>query len=496
VTLALAAFVRPGPIPDGPEMAAAGGCLLRLGLDSAACAGTEPFFWMPAFPLLSGLFGLLTDPWAAAHAAAALVAGLLVLPLAAIGRRLDVPHPALVAGALLLATPAVHDLVAHPSGRGLAWLAVLGAVALAARVGDQAGGALRRGAAIGALLALALLSRREAAGQALLVGLALVPLAPRVAATAAATGAGLVLPWFALLGLAAGSPRTSGRAWEPLVYPWDGVIPHEWLLMEISMGTWGSPLRAAVSRLPASADGAQLDPAVVLPWLRYALPVAVPAWLAVLAAAGAALLLRRAGGWRAVAAAGALALPALPLAILPNARAVELPAQNLHPVVLAATVLAAVAAGGFVRLAAARLPAGRFSAPALAIALLGAASAGNAAWVARVVPTDSGSPATLPGAGAVLAEAPGPVATTLTSAPAARRADRPRRALPSPYRLQEAPLAPGDRVLLTDLDLPGAARTLREAAPALRPSHAEQDGEAWALVFTVGSEPPAEQPSP
>lgn len=501
VALALAVFVRPSSVPDGPEMASAGACLLRMGLDAAACAGAEPFFWMPAFPLLAGLVSLGTDPWTASHAAAALATGMLVVPLAAIGRRLAVPAPAALAAALLLATPAMHDLVSQPSGRALAWVGILGAVALATGLRDAGTQPLRRGAAIGALLALAVLSRREAALQAAVVGLATLALAPRAGLAAVGTGSLLTAPWFALLAAGAGAPRMGGRAWEPIVYAWDAVVPHEWLLMEISMGTWGTPLRHAVSRLSPASGLEGLDPTVLLPWLRYALPVAVPAWLAVAAAAGAVLLARRAGGWRPLGVAIVLGLPALPLAIVPNARAVELPAQNLHPVVLACIVPAMVTAGVLMRLATRRLPAGRWSAPtALALALAGA-SAANAAWVARVVPMDHLAPATLPAAGAALASGEAPVATTLNAAPAARRADRPRVALPSPYRLTVAPLEPGSDLLLTNLDLPGARRSLDGLAGGLAPRHVLVDGAAWAVRFEVtapegGSEATAEQPLP
>ena len=293
VALALAVFVRPGSLPDGPEMAAAGGCLLRLGLDAAHCAGTDPFFWMPAFPMLAGMVSLVTDPWSASHAAAAVATGLLVVPLAAIGRRLDLPAPAWISGALLLATPAIHGLVAVPSGRSLAWLGILGAVATAAGLRAPEADRVRRGAAVGALLALAVLSRREAALQAILVAGAAIAVAPRAGLVAAATLGTLAAPWFAMLGLAAGGPRLGGRAWEPIVYAWDAVVPHEWLLMEVSMGTWGAPLRRAVSGLPTGVSAAGLDAGVLWPWLRYALPVAVPAWLALAAVAGAVVLLDR-----------------------------------------------------------------------------------------------------------------------------------------------------------------------------------------------------------
>ena len=496
MTLALAALVPPGSVPDGPEMAAAGGCLIRLGLDMGACAGTEPFFWMPAFPLMSGLLTLITDPWAAAHAAAALTTGLLVLPLASIGRRLGIVAPAWVAGALLVATPAIRELVAQPSGRGLAWLGILGAVALVAGIRDAPAAAGRRGIAIGALLALAVLSRREAIFQAVLVGLALLPLAPRAALAATGTVTGIVLPWFATLAAAAGGLRMSGRAWEPLVYAWDAVIPHEWLLMEISMGTWGTPLREAVSRLPVEVAAAGFDASVLLPWLRYALPVAVPAWLAALAVVGALMLLRRPAGRLSIAGTIALGLPALPLAVLPNARAVELPAQNLHPVVLAALVLAAVAAGAGLDLARRRLPVGRVTGPVLAATLLAILSVANATWVARVVPVDGRTPATLTAAGTLLGDKATAVATTLSSAPAARLGDRPRAAFPSPYRVEEAGLRVDQQVLLTELDLPGARRSLELLAPDLQPIHVLADGDTWAVIFEVGSESAVEQTVP
>ncbi|MEC7946363.1 MAG: hypothetical protein VX265_02280 [Myxococcota bacterium] len=496
VTLALAVVARPGSVPDGPEMAAAGGCLLRLGLDASACAGVEPFFWMPAFPLLAGVASLVTDPWSASHAAAAVCTGLFVIPLAAIGRRLSVPAPAVIASALLLATPAIHALVAQSSGRALAWLAILGAVATAMSLRDEGVQQMRRGAAVGALLGLAVLSRREAVVQAALVGVVLLPFAPRAARAAFAACGLVVLPWFAALALAADGPRLGGRAWEPVVYAWDAVVPHEWLLMEISMGTWGTPLRRAVSGLTGGNGLGGLDAAGLTGWLRYALPVAVPAWLAALALGGSILLLRRRGGWRVLSSAALLGLPALPLAIAPNARAVELPAQNLHPIVLACAVPAMVAAGRALVTLRARLPGGRWSAGVLLMTVLTGASMGNAAWVAQVVPMDHISPATLAAAGADLTEGDTPVVTTLNAAIAARRGDRPRAALPSPYRIGEAPLAAGDAVLITELDLPGARRTLRALSPALTPARVLVDGEAWAVRFQVEASEPALEQSP
>ena len=452
-------------------------------------AGTEPFFWM-AFPLMSGLLTLITDPWAAAHAAAALTTGLWSFP----------SHPSEDGSA----SWPLHGSQAHfssrrpPSGNwspsqvaGLAWLGILGAVAgsgIRMLRQQRADGASRSAPCPGGALC------REAIFQAVLGG---SPAAARaegrarrnrhrdgnrtsVARHTAAAAGGFM----------------SGRAWEPLVYAWDAVIPHEWLLMEISMGTWGTPLREAVSRLPVEVAAAGFDASVLLPWLRYALPVAVPAWLAALAVVGALMLLRRPAGRLSIAGTIALGLPALPLAVLPNARAVELPAQNLHPVVLAALVLAAVAAGAGLDLARRRLPVGRVTGPVLAATLLAILSVANATWVARVVPVDGRTPATLTAAGTLLGDKATAVATTLSSAPAARLGDRPRAAFPSPYRVEEAGLRVDQQVLLTELDLPGARRSLELLAPDLQPIHVLADGDTWAVIFEVGSESAVEQTVP
>jgi hypothetical protein len=279
VTYALSVGVRPAVAPDGVEMAAAGRCLWKVALNAEACAGLEPFFWMPAFPLLSGFFAFVLEPRMAAHAAGAAVVGLMVLPLAHICRRLGAVAAAPVVAGLLLAVPAVRELVSDPTGRGLAVLALIGAGAVASGLRDPRARPMRRALAIGGLVGLAMLSRREAVLPGGLLLLGLLPVVPRVAVAAGGAALAVVAPWLAVLSWVAGSPRLGGRLWEAAAFEWDAVVPHDWLLMELSMGSWGAPLRRAVAGVGGSAGLAGLDLSVVPGWLAYALPIAVPAWV-------------------------------------------------------------------------------------------------------------------------------------------------------------------------------------------------------------------------
>ncbi len=492
VVAGAALLQAPEVVPDGIEMAAAGRCLWTAALDAGACAGREPFFWQPAFPLLSGALALLLDPAVAAHSAAALVVGLLVLPLAALGRRLDVPAAGPIAAALVLATPALRQLVSLPSGRGLALLGLLGAAAVA--LSDRPAG--RRGALVGALLVLAVLSRKESALPASLLGFAVLVRNPREGAATLAAGLAGVAPWLALVSFAADAPRLTGRGWEAAAYPWDAVAPHAWLLMELSMGSRGAPLRQAVAAAGGSSGSAALDLASLPGWLRYALPASVPLWLTVLGVGGVASLARTGAGRRALVGLVVLGAPPLALAVLPNAQEVVYPAQNLHPTVIAVLVAATAGAGAAARWLAARVPG--VAVVGVLGAGLAAASAGNQAWVDRVVPAAEPD-RILAAAAARLSDGAGPVAASIDTAPAAIRSGRPRRRLPSAWLAGPwlAGHPDGVTVLVTHRDLPAARRTLERLASEARiaPAWRIADGPAWATAWTVTPlQPPADEP--
>ncbi len=494
VAVATALLAAPDHVPDAAELAAAGACLWRAPFDAQACVGREPFFWPPAFPLTSGLLALILDPEVAAHTVAALVVGLLVLPLAALGRRLEIPFAGPVAAGMVVATPALRELAVLPSGRGLVLLGLLGAAAVATRPT----GSWRRGLGVGALLALAILSRREAMLPAGLLGLAVLARDRREGALVLGVVAAAVLPWLGVLSWAGGSLRLSSRGWEAAAYAWEQVLPHEWLLMEFSMGSWGGLLRQAVSTAPGQASGAGLSPASVPGWLVYALPAAVPAWLAALGAFGAGLLASSPPGRRALAACAVLGLPPLLLSAVPNARSLVYPANNLHPTTLAVLLPAMAAVGALVAWLTRRVP--RAVAGGAVAAALAAASMGHQAWMAGVGPTPDADDGVLSGAAAALRSGEGPVAATLSASVAVLRSGRPRARIPGPWLVQPwlARHPDGLTVLVTRRDDPGAWRTIDEIARQRDVSveWTVRGGEGFATAFRVGgaSEPAAEEP--
>jgi hypothetical protein len=496
VTLALAVGVDPVMSCDGAEMAPAGRCLWTVAFDPTACAGREPFFWTPAFPLLSGLLSLVMNPRVAAHVAAAGVVGMLVLPLASIGRRLGGRSAGLVAAALLVAVPAVRDLVSDPTGRGLALLGILAAAAVAAGIRDPGARPMRRGLLTGALLGVAILSRREALAPAGLLMLGLVPLAPRVALAAVGGAAAMIAPWMAILSIAARSPRIGGRSWEAATFAWDTVLPHYWLLMDVSMGSWGAPLRQAVSKAGASGSLANFEPSSLGAWLRFALPVAVPAWLAVLGVGGLVVLARHPHRRLALTGVLALGLPALPLAIIPNARIGGHPAQNLHPTVLATLILAALALGWLAKRWEGSEGWTRAAKAAVAAAALMVASLANERWVNLVVPPPLAPNEVLHTVAMGLDDTNGPVAASLSSASAVHMAGLPRARLPAPWmaHLWDAGQPDDIALLLTEPDLPGARRTIAILSQrrGLSISKAWRDGPVWAVLFV--RDPPTEVP--
>ena len=494
VAVATALLTQPDHVPDATELAAAGACLWRVAFDAQACVGREPFFWPPAFPLVSGLLALGLDPQVAAHTAATLVVGLLVLPLGALGRRLEIPHAGPVAAALVLATPSLRQLAALPSGRGLALLGLLGAAAVA--LSPMAG--RRRALGVGALLALAVLSRREAALTAGVIGLAVLLRDRREGAIALGVVLAAVGPWLALLSLAAGSPRLSSRGWEAAVYAWDRLLPHEWVLMEFSMGAWGAPLRRGVSTAAAGASSADLAVETVPGWLRHALPAAVPLWLAALGALGGGMLASTRRGRHALAGLVVLGVPPLLLSAVPNARSVVYPANNLHPTTLAVLLPAMAAVGTIAQRLSRRLP--RWAVAGWVAAGLTLLSLAQGHWMSRVGPTPDEDPEILPAAAAALAAGRGPVAATLAGSVAVLRAGRPRERVPGPWLVGPwlARHPDGLTVLLTQRDEPGARRSLDAIAARRSVTVAwtlqGRSGSATALTVGPASEPRAEEP--
>ena len=341
VGLALAG--EPERSPDGVEMAAAGRCLWRLPFDPAACAGLEPWFWAPVFPVVSGALALLIDP-----ALAALVVGvagfaLLGGPLARLGQAVGGPRAALLAPLAVLAVPALRDHARMGEARGLALALVL---AGGARLcGDEP--PRRRLLGAGLLLGLAALTREEAlAPAALLAALAVARVGRRGLAVGAVLG-GVVAPWVAFLSLRAGHLVPSPRAWQGAANRWIEALPHEWVFMELSAGSRGTPLRAMLSRSGAPGPGLSLDG--LGGWMAVALPAAVSWALAVAAGVGLALSWRKSRAPLLVLAA--VVTPYLALQALPPARDAMVPANNLLALPVALGVLAAAGlAAGLARL--------------------------------------------------------------------------------------------------------------------------------------------------
>ena len=449
--LVLGVVVSTAPLssPDGVEMAMAGRCLLRLPVDGGACAGLEPWMWPPAFPLLSGALALFLRPDLAALLVGLAAGGALVVPLCSLARRLGGEAAGLAVVPLLLAVPSLRTHMLTGEARTLALLGLFGAWALL--VPAELG--IRRRLTGGLLAGLALLSRPEAI---LGVGLLLAWLLWRDRSRAwpvLAGALGVWLPYVALISVIAGHLALTSRGWQAGAYGWLEVLPEDWVTMDLAAGSRGTPLRAMLATAsvpypsPPTAGAAQ-----ALAWLGFTLRESLPLWLIPLAGLGGWVAWRRRMG-EALWVMVLLALPCLPISLLPQAHDDALPANNVLSVLLVGVLLAAAATGWLAR--------GR------AWALAGL----SATWIALgiLIPTGETQavvdPATFALGTAWIEAESGPqarVGATLVTAPLVHAAGRPRAAIPGPWAVPswlEGPDRP-DLLVISDIDLPFAAASL------------------------------------
>lgn len=486
--------------PDAVELAAAGGCLWRLPVDSGACAGLEPWFWPPLFPLLAGLpVALGVDPALAAVVLSVACMALLTAPVAWLVARWAGPWGAVLGGATLLGLPALSAHARMGEARPLCLLLLLSGAALAwerlSRTGEQPVG---RGLIWpGLLLGLAALARPEAA---LTGGLLCLAVAGRALHLGRRRGAGLVflgflaplLPYWAALSAAAGSPTLTSRGWQARVYGWLAVLPEDWVRLDLAAGAWGTPLRRVLSTealAPAPPD--TLAPVDAAQWLGFVAQESVPPWLLV-AALGGAVLLLLARSWGLPGLVALLVLPAVPVMLLPQAQDLVLPANNALPLLVGLVLLGAVGLCGVVGLLGSRSPGlargvgGGMAVGLLLLGLLGRYGGEDLVWT---------SPAMEEARAWMSAELPAEatVAASLASSPAVLRAERQRRFLPSPWTAtawrEGAP--PADWIVLSSLDMPGAAASLRalEERVDLVPVASFGGAEDWAMVLEVRERP-------
>lgn len=496
VALPVLAFGEVRLSPDAVELAAAGGCLWQLPLEAGACAGLEPWFWPPLFPLLVGLpVALGVDPALAAVVLSVACTALLTAPVAWLVERWAGPWGALLGGATLLGLPAITAHARMGEARPLALLLLLSGAAVGWRHLSRApGGPASRGLLLaGLLLGLGALARPEAA---LTGGLLCLAAAVRALVAGHGRGAGLVflgffaplLPYWAALSAATGSPTLTSRGWQGRVYGWLAVLPEDWVRLDLAAGAWGTPLRRVLSTedlTPAAPD--TLAPAEALRWLLFVAEESVPPWLAA-AALGGGVLLLLARSWSLLGLAALLTLPAIPVMLLPQAQDLVLPANNALPLLVGLVLLGAVGLCGVVGLLGSRSPGlargvgGGMLVGLLLLGFLRPYGGEDLVWT---------SPATEAARAWMAAELPpeATVAASLASSPAVLRAERQRRFLPSPWTAttwgQGTP--PAEWILLSSLDMPGAAASLRalEARVDLVPAAAFGGAEDWALVLEV-----------
>lgn len=476
--LLLGLFAHPPIVsPDAVEMAAAGGCMWRLPLDATACVGLEPWFWPPAYPLISGLpVALGGDPAVAATVVSVVCWALLVWPLGALLRSLHEQGGAWAAALIapcLLAIPQLPLQALMGDARSLALVACFASASLGL-------GPLTRARALGmgALAGLACLARPEAVLPAtVLVGYATV-----VGRSGWALGAcaALVGPYVGLLSWQSGGLAITSRGWQGGVTSWLATLPAEWVKHDLAAGAWGAPLRASLTTDPVAAThGATLDPTEVAAWMRVVFVETLPTWLYGTGLAGLVLARKRP---RALILVGLAALPSAVFMLMPQAQDPLLPLNNLQPMVVGLAALAVVALGAGVAWVQGRWA---LAGPMPGIVLAG----GLFAWGVRPGPRPdfTAPPSFLAASNWLASEHPdATVGASLVSAPVPLRAGVGRRHLPAPW---SAPHwlrhDPPDLVVLSSQDLPGSLRTARTLAPHLQALVVFEGAEGWVVVYEV-----------
>lgn len=469
---------------DGMEQAMAGRCMWWSLQQEGACAGLEPWFWPPAFPfLVGGLTGIL-PPATALLVVSLGLAGLLVLPLALLARRAGGPGAGLVLLPLLLAIEPLRRHLLMGDARTLAMLALATAWLLAL---DLPGARPRlRALAVGLLGGLAILSRPEALLLVGVLGLYLLWRQRRLVPVVALGILALALPYWAALSLEAGGLTLTGRSWQGGAYGWLATLHEDWVKLDLSAGSRGSPLRSRLIGADVSGGAPPTaDPAEALRWGAFMLRRSVPVWLAPLAAWGA-WSLRRGPGREVLLATALLALPSFPIALLPQAQDEALPTTNLQ---LFLCALAVLAAAGLGRLA----DRGR-TASARAAILSG--GAGLCLALGLLLPLkqegrDAQDPTLAQAASWLQAHTDEheAVAVSLSASPAVHLAERRRVHLPSPWAVASWLDDPGrpDWLLYSHLDRPFASGTLRELVrqERVRQVAVIRDGHHWLAIYEV-----------
>ena len=135
VTMAL--FSEPLTIPDSFELMAEGACLFGQSQWARTCDMLNPAYWTPGWSIPVGLLSWVLSPLAAAGVVSLLSMALLVVPCWSIAKRLGGDWAGLIAGLLILATPALRTYGLLADGRGLALLCLFGAWAMALRSTDD-----------------------------------------------------------------------------------------------------------------------------------------------------------------------------------------------------------------------------------------------------------------------------------------------------------------------------------------------------------------------
>ena len=463
-----------GVSPDGVEMAAAGACLWRTPIDAGACVGLEPWFWPPLFVLMAGLPTVLgLDPGLAAPWVSAVCMALLSLPVAILASRLGGYATAsfqrrssssrresgearnstagLLAGILLLATPAMRVHAWTGDARSLFLLCLLGAAVLASGSRSR-----RRAATLGLLLGAACLTRPEGL---LYAGVLLVVATvrwSRVSAAAWGVLGAVVVPYWAVLSMVAGRPVLSSRGWQSAAYGWLQVLPEASVKNELAAGSWGTPLRRVLSTSEVAASvPATLDPSRALSWFAFVVVESVPIWLGLLSVVGLVVMIRQ-RRWNALMGPGAVALPALVVMLIPQAQDPLLPANNALPLLVALVVLSAVGISGLAQ----PLPA-RWRSAAMGVMASGALALG---LMDRGLAPPPDPPSAV-AAAAWLQDAVGPtheVGASLVSAPIVLRARLPRRAVPAPWSQGRWRTTPPDYLVVSHADLPALSPLLHD----------------------------------